>query len=105
MVDTALFPAVRAAIKQNELGNASPYGLSYARLGQTGASFGIFQGDTNVNPLARSTLTDVLNAAGIADATVGSIIVAVSQPLPSGNPLSPDDTGLANTALASALGR
>ena len=63
MVDTALFPAIRAAIKQNELGNASPYCLSYARLGQSGASFGIFQGDTNVNPLARSTLTDVLNAA------------------------------------------
>lgn len=105
MVDTALFPAIRAAIKQNELGNASPYCLSYARLGQSGASFGIFQGDTNVNPLARSTLTEVLNAAGIDDGTVGSIMAAVSQPLPSGNPLSPDDTSLANTALASALGR
>ena len=105
MVDTALFPAIRAAIKQNELGNASPYCLSYARLGQSGASFGIFQGDTNVNPLARSTLTDVLNAAGVIDATVAGIMAAVSQPLPSGNPLSPVDTSLANAALASALGR
>jgi hypothetical protein len=105
MVDTALFPAIRAAIKQNELGNASPYCLSYARLGQSGASFGIFQGDTNVNPLARSTLTAVLNAAGIADATVASIVAAVSRPLPNGNPLSPNDTGLANAALASTLGQ
>lgn len=105
MVDTALFPAIRAAIKQNELGNASPYCLSYARLGQSGASFGIFQGDTNVNALARSTLTAVLNAAGIADATVASIVAAVSHPLPNGNPLSPNDTGLANAALASTLGQ
>ena len=105
MVDTALYPAIRAAIKQNELGNASPYRLSYARLGQSGASFGIFQGDTNVNPLARSTLTDVLNAAGMADAAVAAIMAAVSQPLPNGNPLSPGDTGLVNDALASDLGR
>jgi len=105
MVDSALFPAIRAAIKQNELGNASPYCLSYARLGQSGASFGIFQGDTNVNPLARSTLTAVLNAAGIAAATVASIIAAVSRPLPNGNPLSPNDTGLVNAALASSLGQ
>jgi hypothetical protein len=29
--------------------------LSYARLGVSGASFGIFQGDTNVNHEARAT--------------------------------------------------
>ena len=105
MVDSTIFPALRTAIKQNELGTASPYCLSYARLGQSGASFGIFQGDTNVNPLARSTLTTVLNAAGIADATVAGIMAAVSRPLPNGNPLSPADTGLANAALASTLGQ
>jgi hypothetical protein len=105
MVDTALFPAIRAAIKQNELGNASPYCLSYARLGQSGASFGIFQGDTNVNPLARSTLTDVLNAAGIDNATVAGIMAAVSRALPDGCPLSSADSALADDALAGALGQ
>ncbi|MDB5361860.1 MAG: Hemolysin-type calcium-binding protein [Rhodospirillales bacterium] len=105
MVDTALFPAMRAAIRQNELGNASPYRLSYARLGQSGASFGIFQGDTNVNPLARSTLSEVLNAAGIADAIVGGILAAVSRPLPEGCPLSPADTALADGALAAPFGQ
>lgn len=105
MVDTAFYPAIRAAIKQNELGNASPYCLSYARKGKSGASFGIFQGDTNVNPLARSTLGDVLNAAGIADATVAGILAAVCQPLPNGNPLSSADTSLVNDALAATLGR
>ena len=105
MVDPALYPAIRAAIKANELGDVSPYRLSYARLGRSGASFGVFQGDTDVNPLARSTLTDVLNAAGIADAAVTALLAAVSRPLPAGNPLSPSDTGLVNDALASAFGQ
>jgi hypothetical protein len=105
MVDQALFPAIRAAIKQNELGDASPYCLSYARLGQSGASFGIFQGDTNVNPRARSTLSDVLNAAGLADDAVAAILAAVSKPLPAGNPLTPGDTTTVDDALASDLGR
>lgn len=105
MVDTALFPAIRAAIKQNELGNASPYCLSYARLGQSGASFGIFQGDTNVNALARSTLTAVLNAAGIDDATVARLVAAVSHPLPDGCPFSSDDKALVDSALAADFGQ
>jgi hypothetical protein len=105
MVDRTIFPALRAAIKQNELGTASPYCLSYARLGRSGASFGIFQGDTNVNPLARTTLTDVLNAAGIDDATVAGIVDAVSKPLPQGCPLTPADRTLADNALAATFGR
>ena len=105
MVDAALYPAIRAAIQQNELGDTSPYRLSYARLGRSGASFGIFQGDTDVNPLARSTLTDVLNAAGIADDAVATLLAAVSRPLPAGNPLSPDDSALVDGALASAFGQ
>ena len=62
MVDTALIPAITAAIKTNEIGNASPYALSYAELGASGASFGIFQGDTNVNHTARATLLQALQA-------------------------------------------
>ena len=55
LVDATLLPAIRAAIKANEIGTESPYRLSYARLGVSGASFGIFQGDTNVNHEARAT--------------------------------------------------
>jgi hypothetical protein len=105
MVDTALYPAIRAAIKQNELGTASPYCLSYARLGQSGASFGIFQGDTNVNPLARSALADVLNAAGVDTPTADAILAAVSRPLPQGSPLSADDSALVDKALAAGSGQ
>ncbi len=105
MVDSALVPAIREAVKQNEIGSASPYALSYARLGQSGASFGFFQGDTNVNQLARSALTQILQAGGADAGTVGRIMAAVSQPCPNGNPLSGADTGLANGALSSDTGR
>lgn len=105
MVDATFLPAIREAIKQNELGNVSPYCLSYARFGQSGASFGIFQGDTNVNATARDVLRQVLEAAGADAITVGRILAALSKPLPNGNPLSPADTTLANAALASERGK
>ena len=105
MVDATLYPAIRAAIRANELGNISPYQLSYARLGASGASFGIFQGDTHVNPTARSTLQSILTAAGGAPATVSCIMGLVSQACPNGNPLNPADTAFANQALNSAAGQ
>jgi hypothetical protein len=104
-MDASLLPAVRLAIQQNELGNASPYCLSYARLGVSGASFGIFQGDTNVNHLARDTLRQALQVMGAPDDACDRIIAAVSQPCPDGNPLSDDDAALADGALASVAGR
>lgn len=105
MVDTTLLPAIKEAIKQNELGSASPYCLSYARLGASGASFGVFQGDTNMNHVARDTLRQALVAAGAAADICDRIIAAVSKACPDGNPLSPEDTGTANDALASTAGR
>jgi hypothetical protein len=105
MVDASLVPAIRAAIKQNEIGNSSPYCLSYACLGASGASFGIFQGDTNVNHVARATLTQALQGAGVAADAVTRIIAAVSQPCPGGDPLSPADSDLANSALTSVAGQ
>jgi hypothetical protein len=105
MVDTSLLPAIREAIKQNELGNASPYKLSFACLGQSGASFGIFQGDTNVNHTARATLLQILRDAGVDTATVTRILAAVSQPCPNGNPLAEADAALVDDALASAAGK
>jgi hypothetical protein len=105
LVAAALLPAIREAIKQNEIGNASPYELSYARLGVSGASFGLFQGDTNVSHVARATLADALTANGADDATVTRILGLVSRACPNGNPLSAADTALANAALSSAGGR
>jgi len=105
MVDTALIPAIKEAIKQNEIGNASQYELSYARLGTSGASFGVFQGDTNVSHVARATLAAALRARGADEGTVARILGLVGQSCPNGNPLSPEDTDLANAALSSSDGR
>jgi len=105
MVDSALFPAIREAIQQNELGNASAYQLSFARLGDSGASFGIFQGDTNVNSTARQTPLSILRQAGTDQDGINRIMAAVSQPCPEGNPLSDADTALTNAALSSPGGR
>jgi hypothetical protein len=105
MVNPSLVPAIREAIKQNEIGAGSPYCLSYARLGISGASFGIFQGDTNVNHVARSTLAEALELRGASADTIARIIAAVSQSCPEGNPLTPEDTDLANSALSSPAGQ
>jgi hypothetical protein len=104
LVDAAIIPAIKIAIQTNELGSVSPYRLSYARLGKSGASFGIFQGDTNVNATARATLRQALTTAGVGATVTDRIINAVSQPCPGGNPLSAADTALANNALSSEAG-
>ncbi len=97
--------AIREAVKQNEIGDASPYCLSYAKLGQSGASFGRFQGDTNVNHTARAVLLKVMQDAGVAAGSIDRIIAAVSRPCPNGSPLSVADARLADDALASNAGR
>ncbi len=105
MVNPDLVPAIREAIKQNEIGKASPYCLSYACLGASGASFGIFQGDTNVNHRARDTLRQALQQSGAAAMAVDRIMAAIGQPCPHGNPLGAADTALTTEALDSPGGR
>src|SRR5215472_714362 len=105
MVDQKLLPAIRETIRQNEIGDQSPYVLSYARLGKSGASFGFMQGDTNVSQLARDTLRRVLLAADTDPAIAARIVTVLSRPLPNGNPLSAPDTELVNSALACDAGR
>lgn len=102
MVDPMLVPALRETLKQNEIGDASPYQLSFARLGKSGASFGFMQGDTNVSPLARATLRLVLDETELDG---DAIIAELSRPLPDGNPLSPSTTATVDDALASEAGR
>ena len=101
MVNTALLPAIREAIKQNEIGSASPYCLSFACLGSSGASFGIFQGDTNVNQTARAALMAILQSQAIDINTINRIMKLLGQACPNGNPLTPDDAELANSVLVS----
>ena len=47
MVDETLKPELRLALRLHEIGDASPYALSFAGKGNSGASFGFMQGDMN----------------------------------------------------------
>jgi len=105
MVDQTLLPAITETIRQNEIGDRSPYVLSFAQLGKSGASFGFMQGDTNVSDLARSTLQQVLEGAGVSVADIDRIEAALDQALPNGNPLDDADTSMINAALSSEEGQ
>jgi hypothetical protein len=105
MVDPSVLPAIRAALRENEIGDQSPYVLSYARLGKSGGSFGVFQGDACVDAKARDGLRQALVSASVDAATVTRIVNAVSQPCPDGSPLSPGDQKTADDALNSSKGR
>ena len=73
-LNPAMLPAIHAAIQSNELGHASPYALSFARKGRSGASFGVFQGDTNVSSTARTTLKNILDAVPLTATAVERIM-------------------------------
>jgi hypothetical protein len=105
MSDPNLLPAVQTTIRQNEIGDSSPYCLSFACLGQSGASFGYMQGDTNVSALTRATLRYVLSQANTDQTTSNRILSALSRALPNGNPLTKPDTLTVNKALAGEAGQ
>lgn len=104
MTDMAMLPAIRAAIKANEIGSGDPYVLSFAKKGRSGASFGIFQNDTEANPDALDTLTSILQGAGLPDDQVARITGLLSKPCPE-DPLTADDETAANEALSSPNGK
>ena len=60
MTDPAMLPAIKASIRANEIGSQSPYKLSFAKKGNSGASYGVFQNDTYANRTALTTLTQIL---------------------------------------------
>jgi hypothetical protein len=104
MTDSNMLPAIRAAIKANEIGGGDPYSLSFAKKANSGASFGIFQNDTAANPQALATLKSILQKAGLPGAQVSRIIGLVGKPCPT-DPLTEDDEAAANDALSSADGK
>lgn len=93
--------ALRAAIRHHELGGASPYCLSYARLGSSGASFGIFQADTHASADALATLRSLLYAGGMDSATIERIAMALREHCPNGCPLTKQDADAVATVMDS----
>lgn len=103
MVAAQFLPAIRKTIEVNEGGDA--YQLGFAKKANSGASFGVMQGDMHVQSDARDTMRRVLAAAGAAPDRIDRIVTALTPALPGGNPLSGPDTDFVNAALASAAGR
>lgn len=65
---------IAAALRMSELGTANPYALSYAGLGHSGPSFGIFQADMAANVGARACMRSILVNAGMAQINAASIV-------------------------------
>jgi hypothetical protein len=104
MTNASLLPAVKAALRANELGPANPYRLSFADLGKSGASFGIFQADTAANIGARSALRLILTAAGFPAAKISTILNTLSAPC-SSTSLALCDLLAVNAAIAAPAGQ
>src|SRR5271156_2644589 len=99
MVDETLKPALRTALRLNEIGDASPYQLSFAGKGKSGASFGFMQGDMVAGqPEVQQTFHNALEAAGIPAATIDDLAQQLSVPLVS-CPLTQDERQEVNAAL------
>ncbi len=104
MPDPSMLPAIRAALRAHELGSGDPYALSFALLGTSGASFGIFQADTASDPRAAATLRAVLNGAGMAPARIDAVLALLTKRCPF-DPLNREDEAAVDAALASPQGR
>lgn len=104
MTDATMLAAVKAALRANELGAADPYRLSFADLGKSGASFGVFQADTAANRGAWSALHRILTNAGMATAKINSIMATLAKPCNSTS-LALADMFATNAAIASPQGR
>jgi hypothetical protein len=98
MVDDTLKPALRAALRCNEIGDRTPYEISFAAKGNSGASFGFMQGDMAVQPIARDTFRAAMAAAGIAQSRIDVWVTKLSQHV-AHNPLSASDTNEIDAAL------
>jgi hypothetical protein len=94
---------MRAALRANEGGQ--PYRLSYAKLGSSGPSFGIFQADTHADPKALATLGKILAVAKFDAASQARILHLLGQACPKGSPLDAADRTAVDAALNSPAGR
>jgi hypothetical protein len=98
-INEQLKSAILTALRMNEIGDASPYQLSFAGKGKSGASFGAMQGDLAAKQqVVENTFHDVLEAAGFDPAEIQNFLTVLSVPRIT-NPLSMADTKRINDAL------
>lgn len=106
MIDQAspLATKIRAALRANELGAADPYALSYAGLGQSGPSYGVFQNDVMASTAARTTLWHILMTTGTPSPRAAAIVDGLRRTC-TVCPLGVADEATVYAAMASAPGR
>lgn len=105
MPDAQVTTALHRALRRHETGDRSPYCLSFAGKGRSGASFGCSQGDLAHGPAAvRRTLRAVLEAAGVAGPRLEAMMAQLTRPV-AANPLDPADARLVDAALDTPEGR
>jgi hypothetical protein len=102
--DATTMAAIKAAIRANEIGSASPYQLIFAGKGSSGASFGVFQNDTAVSPRALACLQNVLALNTDSSINAANILAKLNHHCPT-NPLDENTTNVINSLLDSTQGR
>lgn len=103
-LDDPVQQTISTALRLHEIGNESPYRISFAGKGNSGGSFGFMQGDLAANQaVVGPTFLRVLEAAGIPAATAESLKSRLSVHT-AVNPLSPQESALVNNALDSPTG-
>jgi hypothetical protein len=74
MPDEAIKPALRAALRFNEIGDRTPYEISFAQKANSGGSFGFMQGDLAAGqPIAHSTFRSAMAAAGMPQGKIDDL--------------------------------
>jgi hypothetical protein len=107
----AITPQLRAAIldalSHHECGSReeTAYSLSFARIGQSGASFGPLQADCHADPAALTAIEQILRAAKVPTAQLGRMLWQLREAMPHGWPGMPGDLVTINTAIGSTQGR
>jgi hypothetical protein len=99
MPNDTLKPALRAALRYHEIGDASPYEISFAAKGNSGGSFGFMQGDLAAHqPIVHQTFQQALKGAGFSSNEITALDQRLSVHLMD-SPLSPDEEQRVDAAL------
>ncbi len=100
MPDEAIKPALRAALRFNEIGDRTPFEISFARKGNSGGSFGFMQGDLAAGqPIVHTTFRRCMTAAGMPQATIDDLERRLSGNGIGPNVITPGETQQINAAL------
>jgi hypothetical protein len=102
MMDADVLAGLKAALRDHEISNGSPYSLYFAGKAKSGGSFGFMQGDLAARQeQAASAFKTCLERANFTQQEIGRYIGLLSVPCPD-NPLTQAETSRVNRALTDA---